>query len=46
MNCGTERVRDTWAQDMNDGEQGLESVSYEANKYANEVAALCEDEEL
>jgi hypothetical protein len=40
LRCGTERVSDTWAQDSGDGEQGLESVSYEVNKYAEEVAGL------
>jgi len=44
MHCGTERVTDTWAQDMSDGVQGLESVSYEANKYADEVAALRDED--
>jgi len=42
MHCGAERVVDTWAQDSSDGEQGLESVSYEPSKYADEVAALAE----
>lgn len=45
IHCGTERVIDTWAQDMSDGVQGLESTSYEANKYADEVAALNADED-
>lgn len=45
MHCGTERVTDTWAQDMSDGVQGLKSTSYVANKYADEVAALREDED-
>lgn len=37
MTCGCERTTNTWAQDMSDGQQGLTSVSYEAEKYADEV---------
>jgi hypothetical protein len=37
MRCGCERTTDTWAQDRSDGEQGLESVAYEAGKYADEL---------
>lgn len=43
MNCGTEKLTDTWAQDMSDGEQGLDSVSYEIGKYADEILKLIED---
>lgn len=42
MKCGCERVTDTWAQDMNTGEQGLESVSYEPGKYADEIEAVAD----
>jgi len=35
--CGTLRVEDTWAQDPCTGQQGLESVCYEAGKYADWV---------
>lgn len=37
MRCGCQRVVDTWAQDREDGTQGLESVSYEPGRYAEEV---------
>lgn len=37
MHCGTERMTDTWAQRPDTGEQGLESVSYQKNKYAAEL---------
>ena len=43
MHCGCKRVRDTWAQDPQTGEQGLESVEYESGRYANEVAAIKEE---
>jgi len=39
MHCGCERVTDTWAQDRATGRQGLESVAYEARKYADEIGA-------
>ena len=32
--CGCERLTDTWAQDRDTGEQGLEAVSYTPRKYA------------
>lgn len=44
MHCGCERMTDTWAQDPTTGRQGLESVRYEPGKYADDIAALCEDE--
>ena len=44
MICGCERVTDTWAQDPETGEQGLDSVQYEGSKYADEVQALREAE--
>ena len=44
MHCGCERVTDTWAQDMSTGEQGLESVAYEAGKYEGEVRAMREED--
>lgn len=40
LRCGCERTTDSWAQDSSDGEQGLESVEYEAGKYADEVDKL------
>jgi hypothetical protein len=43
MACGCERVTDTWAQDMTDGEQGLQSVRYEPGKYSEEVEHLQEE---
>lgn len=35
--CGTEKITDTWAQDCDDGEQGLDSVEYIKGKYADDV---------
>lgn len=43
MACGAKRVRDTWAQDRSTGEQGLDSVRYEARAYASEVRAMREE---
>ena len=45
MLCGCGRTTDTWAQDPGTGSQGLTSVSYEAGKYADEIAErrLAED---
>ncbi len=40
--CGTLRVTDTWGSDRSTGEQGVETVSYEAGKYRAEVRALAE----
>lgn len=40
MLCGCGRTTDTWAQDMSDGEQGLESVEYHDAEYADEVNDL------
>ena len=37
MKCGCGRTVDTWAQDRNTGEQGLESVSYEPGKYSHVI---------
>lgn len=34
--CGCKRVTDTWAQDRETGEQGLESVAYEAGFYCDD----------
>lgn len=36
IHCGCERTMDTWAQDPNTGEQGLESVAYVPGKYSRE----------
>lgn len=44
MLCGCERTTDTWAQDHY-GRQGLESVSYEPRKYADEVEAMRDADE-
>lgn len=43
LRCGCGRLTDTWAQDPEDGRQGLRSVSYEPRKYAAEVEAMTED---
>jgi hypothetical protein len=45
MICGCARVVDTWAQDRYDGEQGLESVSYDPGRWADEVQALARAED-
>lgn len=45
MHCGCERATDTWAQNPETGEQGLRSVAYTANKYADEVSAESEETE-
>jgi len=37
MTCGCKRVRDTWAQRPDTGEQGLVSISYAAGEYADRV---------
>jgi len=37
MQCGCERTTDTWAQRRDTGEQGLESVQYDAGKYRDEI---------
>lgn len=44
MRCGCLRVIDTWAQDMETGQQGLHSVRYEEGRYADEVRALRDEE--
>lgn len=40
LHCRCERVTDTWAQNRETGEQGLESVTYNPGKYSDEVEAL------
>ena len=37
MNCGCKKTVDTWAQDPNSGAQGLTSVEYEPEFYAQEI---------
>jgi hypothetical protein len=37
--CGCKRVTDTWAQNSQTGEQGLHSVTYEADAYSEEELA-------
>jgi len=45
MRCGCGQLTDTWAQDPEDGEQGLESVRYQEGKYADhELIAQSDDE--
>ena len=36
MHCGCGKLTDTWAQDRNDGQQGLTSVKYEPEKYRDQ----------
>jgi hypothetical protein len=40
MRCGCSRTTDTWAQNPETGEQGLESVSYEQGEFAEAVARM------
>lgn len=41
-NCGTERICDSWAQNPETGEQGLDSVQYKDGEYADEMQARME----
>lgn len=43
MHCGCGRTTDTWAQNRENGEQGLTSVSYEPGKYAGEIPSRREE---
>ncbi len=45
VHCGCERVADGWATNPENGEQGLDSVTYYPEKYADEVAGLNADED-
>lgn len=45
IRCGCGRSTDTWAQNPSTGEQGLTSVSYEADKYDLTLIATDSDEE-
>jgi hypothetical protein len=36
LHCGCKRVRDTWAQNPTNGQQGLESVEYEENAFTSD----------
>lgn len=45
MHCGCKKVTDSWAQNPETGEQGLDSVSYEPRYYEDEVEALRESDE-
>lgn len=40
IRCGCKRTTDTWAQDHETGEQGLRSVEYEPEKWAEEISVL------
>ena len=40
MNCGCQRKIDTWAQNPATGEQGLQSVAYEPELYAEDLAQI------
>jgi hypothetical protein len=40
LRCGCGRHTDTWAQDPTTGKQGLESVSYEAGEFADEIGGM------
>ena len=45
LRCGCERVRDTWAQDPEDGTQGLDSVCYEPGAWTAEVEKMQADDD-
>lgn len=45
MRCGCGNLTDTWAQNPSNGEQGLTSVTYTPDEYANELARMGGDEE-
>ena len=38
MRCGCGKHTDTWAQDPEDGQQGLHAVSYEPDEFADRIA--------
>ncbi len=40
LRCGCGRTTDTWAQNPENGQQGLTSVEYEPGKFADEIADL------
>lgn len=40
MRCGCGKLIDTWAQDPEDGEQGLRSVEYRPDEFAEQVEAM------
>jgi hypothetical protein len=42
LHCGCKKLTDTWAQDPEDGEQGLESTSYYPREYEDHVQELLE----
>lgn len=44
MICGCSKTTDTWAQNPENGEQGLTSVEYDAGRYRDEIEALREEE--
>lgn len=44
LHCGCKRVTDTWAQNPDTGEQGLESVEYEAGAYDSDELAEAREE--
>jgi hypothetical protein len=45
LHCGCGRTTDTWAQNPETGEQGLDSVSYSTGKYAEQIEAMRKTEE-
>ena len=45
LHCGCGRTTDTWAQNPETGEQGLDSVEYETGKYAEQIEAMRKTEE-
>lgn len=45
MNCGCGRHVDTWAQDPQDGQQGLYSIEYVPREFEDEIERMKEEEE-
>ena len=43
MRCGCGRFTDSWAQNMETGEQGLDSVRYEPEQYLDTALQVCDD---
>ena len=43
LRCGTSKTTNTWAQDHETGEQGLESVSYKKNEHEASIAPYVPD---
>ena len=42
VRCGCARITNTWAQNPETGEQGLQSVTYEPDRFRDEIAEVAE----